>query len=237
MRARATSRARGKRTTSRSRVDGDRAVAIGWSRYYTDTSKSAIQESGTTSTCWSSAQTVDVDRSPRPSSKRPPDRLDRESRWLDTMTSGVMQSAHAAIDARGYARPTRRRRVTRDDVQRWLDAVHRCLAQQRSCRHRRPVQRRRELRLPALPRARPWSRCARRGLARIARRSRTWEAHYAPYAVDGDRAVAVGESRYLEHGKLARLYYNVWLLRFDGQGRCAEFVEYWREHPEDSLPS
>jgi hypothetical protein len=64
----------------------------------------------------------------------------------------------------------------------------------------------------------------------------SWEAQYAPYAVDDDRAVAVGESRYLENGKLVRLYYNVWLLRFDGQGRCAEFVEYWREHPEDSLP-
>ena len=51
-----------------------------------------------------------------------------------------------------------------------------------------------------------------------------------------DRAVAVGESRYLEHGKLARLYYNVWLLRFDTEGRCSEFVEYWREHPKDSLP-
>ena len=65
----------------------------------------------------------------------------------------------------------------------------------------------------------------------------SWEAHYEPYAVDGDRAVAVGESRYLENGKLARLYYNVWLLRFDDHGRCAEFVEYWRQHPEDSLPS
>ena len=64
----------------------------------------------------------------------------------------------------------------------------------------------------------------------------SWEANYAPYAVDGDRAVAVGESRYLENGKLARLYYNVWLLRFDGQGTCAEFVEYWREHPAEQLP-
>jgi len=64
-----------------------------------------------------------------------------------------------------------------------------------------------------------------------------WEARYEPYAIDGDRAVAVGESRYLEHGKLARLYYNVWLLRFDDDGRCTEFVEYWREHPRDSLPA
>ena len=65
----------------------------------------------------------------------------------------------------------------------------------------------------------------------------SWEARYEPYAVDGDRAVAVGESRYLENGKLAHLFYNVWLLRFDGEGRCSEFVEYWREHPQDSLPA
>jgi hypothetical protein len=64
----------------------------------------------------------------------------------------------------------------------------------------------------------------------------SWEASYEPYAVDGDRAVAVGESRYLEGGKLARLYYNVWLLRFDDDGRCADFVEYWREHPKEQLP-
>ena len=30
----------------------------------------------------------------------------------------------------------------------------------------------------------------------------SWEAQYEPYAVDGDRAVAVGESRYLEDGRL-----------------------------------
>ena len=62
----------------------------------------------------------------------------------------------------------------------------------------------------------------------------SWEAHYEPYAVDGERAVAVGESRYLkEDGSLLTLFYNVWLLRFDGEGRCSEFVEYWRELPED----
>jgi SnoaL-like protein len=65
----------------------------------------------------------------------------------------------------------------------------------------------------------------------------SWEARYEPYAVDHDRAVAVGESRYLENGKLAALYYNVWLLRFDDDGRCSDFVEYWREHPKEQLPA
>jgi SnoaL-like domain len=64
----------------------------------------------------------------------------------------------------------------------------------------------------------------------------SWEARYEPYAIDGDRAVAVGESRYLENGNPAALYYNVWLLRFEDDGRCADFVEYWREHPKEQLP-
>jgi ketosteroid isomerase-like protein len=62
----------------------------------------------------------------------------------------------------------------------------------------------------------------------------SWEARYEPYAVDGGPPGAVGESRYLEaDGSLRTVYYNVWLLRFDGDGRCTEFVEYWRELPED----
>jgi hypothetical protein len=65
----------------------------------------------------------------------------------------------------------------------------------------------------------------------------SWDARYEPYAVDGDRAVAVGQSTYFEDGKVRTIYYNVWLLRFDGDGRCAEFVEYWREHPKEQLPS
>ncbi len=61
----------------------------------------------------------------------------------------------------------------------------------------------------------------------------SWSASYAPYAVDGDRAVAVGESTYLhDDGSVRTLFYNVWLLRFDADGRCAEFTEYWRERPQ-----
>ncbi len=61
----------------------------------------------------------------------------------------------------------------------------------------------------------------------------SWSARYEPYAVDGDRAVAVGESTYLnEDGSTRTLFHNVWLLRFDADGRCAEFIEYWRERPQ-----
>ncbi|MGH2477203.1 MAG: nuclear transport factor 2 family protein [Candidatus Limnocylindrales bacterium] len=62
----------------------------------------------------------------------------------------------------------------------------------------------------------------------------SWTAEYEPYAVDGVRAVAVGTSRYLEaDGSQRTIYYNVWLLRFDDDGRCADFIEYWREPPEE----
>jgi hypothetical protein len=61
----------------------------------------------------------------------------------------------------------------------------------------------------------------------------TWDAWYKPYAVDGDRAVAVGESRYTNpDGSLRDLYYNLWTLRFDDDGRCVDFVEYFNALPD-----
>lgn len=57
-----------------------------------------------------------------------------------------------------------------------------------------------------------------------------WDAHYEPYAVEGDRAVAVGWSRYAATDDVPeRTYHNAYLLRFDRDGRCAEFREYYME--------
>ena len=62
----------------------------------------------------------------------------------------------------------------------------------------------------------------------------SWEAHYEPYAVDGDRAVAVGESRYPARGdRSERVYSNAYLLRFAPDGRCAEFTEFYMLHRHD----
>ena len=56
----------------------------------------------------------------------------------------------------------------------------------------------------------------------------SWEAQYAPYAVDEDRAVATGVSRYFaKDEEPERVYHNVFLLRFDPDGRCSDFTEYW----------
>ena len=58
----------------------------------------------------------------------------------------------------------------------------------------------------------------------------TWDARYEPYAVDGDHAVAIGWSRYFVAGDTPeKLYHNVYLLEFDGDGRCRSFIEYFVE--------
>ena len=56
----------------------------------------------------------------------------------------------------------------------------------------------------------------------------SWDAHYEPYAVDGDRVVAVGWSKYAPSGDdPERTYHNAYLLRFAADGRCAEFHELY----------
>ena len=61
----------------------------------------------------------------------------------------------------------------------------------------------------------------------------SWSAHYEPWAIDGDRAVVIGESRYTNpDGSLRTLFFNTWLLRFDDDGRCIEYVESYMELPE-----
>ena len=55
-----------------------------------------------------------------------------------------------------------------------------------------------------------------------------WEASYQVFAVDDDRAVTIGTTRYFAKGEEAeRLYHNCFLLRFAPDGRCSEFTEYY----------
>jgi ketosteroid isomerase-like protein len=57
----------------------------------------------------------------------------------------------------------------------------------------------------------------------------SWEADYAPLLVEGDRAVATGETRYDD----GRTFSNVFVLAFDPDGRCREFTEWYMKHPAD----
>ncbi len=57
----------------------------------------------------------------------------------------------------------------------------------------------------------------------------SWSAEYRPWAIEGDRAVAAGISRYLgaDGDTVEREYHNVFLCRFDDEGRCREFTELY----------
>ena len=56
----------------------------------------------------------------------------------------------------------------------------------------------------------------------------SYEASYRPLAIDGDVHVAEGTSRYFdEHGELRDEYCNIYVCRFDAEGRCSDFTEYW----------
>ena len=57
----------------------------------------------------------------------------------------------------------------------------------------------------------------------------SWEASYRPLLVDGEVAVVTGETSY-ESGKV---YANMFVVHFDGSGRCRRFVEWYMLHPAD----
>jgi len=62
----------------------------------------------------------------------------------------------------------------------------------------------------------------------------TYAAHYECHAVDGNRAVAVGWSRYWTDATRAverQVYDNCYLLEFDADGRCRSFTEWYMQRP------
>lgn len=63
----------------------------------------------------------------------------------------------------------------------------------------------------------------------------TYDAAYSPVAVDGDTVVATGTSRYREtpEGPIVRTYDNCFVMRFDGEGRCRDFTEYYVRRTEE----
>ena len=57
----------------------------------------------------------------------------------------------------------------------------------------------------------------------------TYDAAYAPVAVDGEVVVATGTSTYSAEpgGPPTRVFDNCFVMRFDDAGRCREFTEYY----------
>lgn len=121
--------------------------------------------------------------------------------------------------------------MTHDQVQRWLDGYIAAWASGD------PAQIGDLFNADAVYSYRPWENddvTARGRDAIVATWTRheedpdTWEAHYEPYVVEGNRAVAVGSSRYLAtESEPEKTYHNSYLLEFDDEGRCSSFHEFW----------
>jgi ketosteroid isomerase-like protein len=61
----------------------------------------------------------------------------------------------------------------------------------------------------------------------------TYEAAYAPVAIEDDVVVAIGTSTYYTApgGPVDAIYDNCFLMRFDESGRCSDFTEYYVRRP------
>jgi ketosteroid isomerase-like protein len=61
----------------------------------------------------------------------------------------------------------------------------------------------------------------------------TYDASYRTVALDGDVAVATGSSSYAASpgGPVEKVYDNCFVMRFDADGRCSEFTEWFILRP------
>lgn len=66
----------------------------------------------------------------------------------------------------------------------------------------------------------------------------SWEADYEVLAIDGDAHVAHGRTRYLtdDRSGIDREFANVFVCRFDPEGRCREFTEWYMRRRPEALP-
>jgi ketosteroid isomerase-like protein len=66
----------------------------------------------------------------------------------------------------------------------------------------------------------------------------TYDAVYSAVAVDGDVVVATGTSSYRESpdGPVTKVFDNCFVMRFDDQARCRDFVEYYVRRRTETAP-
>ncbi len=57
----------------------------------------------------------------------------------------------------------------------------------------------------------------------------TYDAEYHTLMIDGDRAVTTGLTWYFRPGSrdIEAEFANIWVLRFNAQGECTEFLEWY----------
>lgn len=62
-----------------------------------------------------------------------------------------------------------------------------------------------------------------------------FDAKYHPVLIDGDTAVAHGRTVFYgrDSDEVVTAFDNIWFLRFDAEGRCSEFHEWYAGRPED----
>ena len=58
----------------------------------------------------------------------------------------------------------------------------------------------------------------------------SWDAHYKPMLLDGERAIITGLTRYAD----GRTYSNLFVVDFRDDGRCRAFTEWYMRHPRES---
>lgn len=60
----------------------------------------------------------------------------------------------------------------------------------------------------------------------------TYDGHYEPILIEDNRAVTNGRSLYYkEDGTISSEWDNIFILRFDDEGRCAEYREWYMKRP------
>ena len=123
--------------------------------------------------------------------------------------------------------------VTPDSVQAWLDRYV------DAWRSNDPAQIRALFAEDATYRYSPWDEPIRGPLA-IADSwlenpdaPESWEARYEPIALNGNLAVTRGRSRYFDSDRtqVRTEYDNVFMIRFDDEGRATDFTEWYIEKP------
>ncbi|MBK5267605.1 MAG: nuclear transport factor 2 family protein [Acidimicrobiia bacterium] len=55
----------------------------------------------------------------------------------------------------------------------------------------------------------------------------SWEASYRPLLVAGNKVFTTGTSSYSD----GRVFWNLWEIEFDGEGRCVRFSEWFMLQP------
>lgn len=63
----------------------------------------------------------------------------------------------------------------------------------------------------------------------------TYDGHYEPILIEGNSAVTNGKSLYFKQdGSTLRVEWNnIFVLRFDDEGRCTEYREWYMQRPEN----